>query len=209
MEKGIENLLDQFSEKNKIHDVIRQMGSSFNQRFDDFRQLQSENNELRLETRKLHEQLSLLRNSLQESGWKEEDINRFSVDRGKPESTFNFIGSQPSARDNYKTRLAEIEKLKEQSRREHEEQFSDYDQLMKSVFNFLEILQNTKDLVSQIKENEGEGKKDSEDEMILVPRRRYQLLIEMYAGHMAEVNAQLLQKKLEEKGGEKGLLNQS
>ena len=69
------------------------MGSSFNQRFDDFRQLQSENNELRLETRKLHEQLSLLRNSLQESGWKEEDINRFSVDRGKPESTFNFIGS--------------------------------------------------------------------------------------------------------------------
>lgn len=58
-------------------------------------------------------QLSLFRNSLQDSGWKDEEfLNKLSMERPKPDSTFIPISNEPSARENIKSRLEQISKLK-------------------------------------------------------------------------------------------------
>ena len=39
--------------------------------------------------------------------------------------------------------------------------------------------------------------------MVMVPRSRYEFLIELYASNMADINAKFLQKQIESKNGEK------
>ena len=108
-----------------------------------------ENTDLKNETRKLQDQLSLFRNSLQDSGWKEEDfMNRLSMERAKPESTLNQLSSEPSAREVMKSRLGDIEKMKEQARVESSHHYTDYDDLLKSVFRFLEMTYATKNMLT-------------------------------------------------------------
>ena len=43
--------------------------------------------------------------------------------------------------------------------------------------------------------------------MILVPRSRYELLIELYAANMADINVRNLQRQLESKLNEKASVN--
>ena len=79
-----------------------------------------------METRKLQEQLGMLRNSMQESGWKEEDLNRFSVDR-RQESTYHHVSSEPSARELLKDKMSGIDKMIGDARSQYADQQSEYD----------------------------------------------------------------------------------
>ena len=76
---------------------------------------------------------------------------------------------------------------------------------MQRIFSFLDIIYNTTDLLAEAKKIAMPGKSDndaSDDEMVKVPRARYELLIEMYATTMADVNARLLQKQIEARSSE-------
>ena len=151
-ERGVDQLLDHFSEKGQYFDELKQLGSKYEHRIREFEQIRMENTDLKNETRKLQDQLSLFRNSLQDSGWKEEDfMNRLSMERAKPESTLNQLSSEPSARDVMKSKLDDIEKMKEQARVEYSDQYKDYDDLLKSVFRFLEMTYATKNMLTEMK----------------------------------------------------------
>ena len=96
-ERGVEELLKHFTEDGKYFDDLRCLGSKYENRMKEFQNLIAENSDLKIETRKLQEQLSLLRSSLQDSGFREEDLlNRISVDRGRGESTINAFTFESS-----------------------------------------------------------------------------------------------------------------
>jgi len=75
--------------------------------------------------------------------------------------------------------MFEIDKLKDEARKEHQEEYHDYDELLKRIFSFLDIIYNTTDLLTEAKKiaNPDDSEGASEDEMVMVPRARYELLI--------------------------------
>lgn len=109
-ERGVEELLKHFSEEGKYFDDLRYLGSKYENRIKEFQSLVAENSDLKEETKKLQMQLNLLRSSMQDSGWKEDDIlNRMSMDKGKPETVNTF---NESSREAMKSKMEEISKMK-------------------------------------------------------------------------------------------------
>lgn len=85
--------------------------------------------------------------------------------------------------------------MKEEARSEQSTKNREYENLMESVLHFLEMSYNTKTLLSQLRPEKG-GEEDSDEQMVRVPKKRYELLIEMYAMNMADLQAKKFQRQL-------------
>ena len=176
-EKQVESLLEHFYNEDKYKNELRFFGDKYQKRIREFETLQFENEELKNE-------LFMLRKSIDMRPFEDDSSHRDTVDRGKLESISRVTNS--SAREEFKSKLDDISKLKDEAKTTKEKETAHYDELVFKIYKFLEQAYSTQKLFEEMKPSAA----DTSEEMVLVPKKRYEQLIEIYAINMANITAE-------------------
>lgn len=199
-EKEMERLISYIGEEFRVNDPLSLIGKRFRQKEEEFSTLRRENQELLQRTKNLAEDIHRLRASQDSLPW---DDLHVSLERTQKLEQL-AAQEQTALTDRAHNALSELDSQLEQVRAAGEEEASEYDRVLEWAIAYLTRDKAAWRLTEEMRAQEGgqggrgeDGRGEGgEEEMVLVPRRRYEQLIKIYSINIAEISINELRQKL-------------